>query len=123
MSLARHERILAACDKALAKGYRVEAGAWGVAWNPKRKRWSPLKHCRKRLCPIGALVLTEQPSPDRYCSVPATAAALLGVDIHWIIAFQMEFDGLIEYEGVTAKEVTRGLGERLQALKEGNPDA
>ncbi len=86
------ERIIAACTKALAKGYRVEAGAWGVGWNAKSNKWSPLKIAHKRLCPLGALVLAEQPPPGRYQSVPEAVAKLLGVDMHWVVDFQCAFD-------------------------------
>lgn len=85
-------RIIAACAKAQAKGYRVEAGTWGVGWNAKGNKWAPLKTANKRLCPLGALVLAEQPPPGRYQSVPFAAAQLLGVDMHWVVDFQCAFD-------------------------------
>lgn len=98
------ERIVAACEKARAKGYRVVPGTWGVGWNAKTNKWAPLKTARKCLCPIGALVLAEQPSVGRFHTVPEAAAVLLGVQASWMLDFQSVFDGVVAFgdEGASA---------------------
>lgn len=118
MSDRTAERIIAACEKMQAKGFRVEAGAWGVGWNAKRSKWAPLKSASKRLCPIGALVLTEQPVPGRYQSVPEAAAKLLGVGMHWLVDFQGAFDGVftcVSAGADAAATVFRSLEEQTSA--------
>lgn len=96
------ERIIVACNKMRAKGYRVEAGTWGVGWNAKTNKWSPLKIAAKRLCPLGALVLAEQPPPGRYQSVPEAVSALLGVSMLWVVDFQCAFDDVANCVSVGA---------------------
>ena len=93
-ALMHTKRIISACQVLRAKGYRVEAGTWGVGWNPKSSKWAPLKTANKRLCPLGALVLVEQPPPGPYLSIPWAVSELLGVGIPWVIDFQCAFDGV-----------------------------
>lgn len=112
------ERIIAACSKVQAKGFRVEAGTWGIGWDPAREKWAPFKRASKRLCPLGALVLTEQPPPGRYRTVPEAVVKLLGVDMHWVIDFQCAFDGVADGVGpgaVAAATVFRSLAEQPSA--------
>jgi hypothetical protein len=95
--------------RVLAKDYHLSRGAYGVGWNTKRGRWSPQKGRGMRMCPIGATVVVHQPPVPKVImergrydkreittgSVPAAAAAALGVDIEWIRDFMLAFDGIL----------------------------
>lgn len=117
------ERILVACNKMRAKGYRIEARTWGVGWNAKRNKWAPLKSAGKRLCPLGAVVLAEQPPPGRYQSVPEAVSALLGVSMLWVVDFQCACDGVAKCVSAGSDAATT-VFRSLEALpSEGAPPA
>jgi len=72
------ERVVDAVREAKSKGYMLLAGRWGVMWHGGQ--WiSPDKQC----CPLGALLLKEQPEylNEHGLSIPAKEyfEALFGV--------------------------------------------
>ncbi len=123
MSTQLLRRLQAACERVIAKGYAIYPGHYGIAYDGKRKRWTPVRNAGKRMCPIGAVVLVEQPGPGQHWSVPAAASALLGVDLEWVLDFQATFDGVLA--GLTgdgaqsARAMLTWLAERSPAAPPG----
>lgn len=118
-------RIQAACERVEAKGYTIYPGQYGVAYDGKRKRWTPVRHAEKRMCPLGALVVVEQPKPGEHWSVPLAAFILLGVSLEWVLDFQVTFDGVLlglPGDGAdTARATLTWLAERSPAGLPGSP--
>ena len=80
-------RILQAVRWALDQGYRVSGGEWGV-YQQVDGSWAPKTDAC--LCPLGALLLQEQPAEG---DPEIAAAAVLGVSTRWVFDFTLGVDG------------------------------
>ncbi len=94
--LTKEERLREAMRRVRARGYEVAPGAYGVGFDPVAKKWRPQKSAGKRMCPLGALVVVEQPPLGEPPTVTAAAARLLGVDARWLVCFCWKFDGRVD---------------------------
>lgn len=116
------ERIQAACSRVIAKGYTVQPGKYGIRWNDKQKRWAPMRHAQKCMCPLGALVVVEQPSPGAHATAPFAARVLLGVDIGWIADFQVTLDGVLSGLDGAGADAARQMLTWLEQQSLGAPE-
>lgn len=87
-------RIDAAIETVEARGISLEAGYWGVWSRDGEWTTSDLGSHKDRCCPLGALLLAEQPRPASDDEEPDVCAALaLGRSYGWVAAFIEGFDG------------------------------
>ncbi len=89
-------RILDAVKAAKAQGIEIVQGAWSVRWDAEEKKFVCENNC---CCPLGALLLTEQPEVvgeeediDDAEQLSQVAAAVLGKDEEWTNNFVEAYD-------------------------------
>lgn len=109
----------------LAKGYALRPGQYGVRWSAQQRRWAPMRYAKKCMCPLGALVVVEQPGAGAHRSTVAAACDLLGVDVEWVIDFQVTWDqicpGLASPGADAAREMLTWLEQRSREEPEDSP--
>lgn len=117
-SSTKEDRIRRAMERVRDKGFEVAPGGYGIGFDLAQGKWRHAKLANKRVCPLGALVVVEQPpckDSGPIGSVPAAVAALLGVDLKWVLCFSWKFDGHSDSCACEACE----LGSRLRAEIDG----
>lgn len=111
----KEARIRKAIERVTAKGVEIVPGAACVGYNKEKKRWAILKSAEKKVCPLGALVLVEQ--PEEALSGYAAARDALGVDMKWIVCFNWAFDTGGDACGCDACELGRLFRSEILASK------
>ncbi len=119
------KRLLNACKAAKDKQVEIHSGLWGAQFNDRTREWEqqqfpngadvPDVPC---CCPMGALLLAEQPLPDAGSDHYGTAAHALGVSTNWIDDFTAGFDSIFPDMDVhdVAHPEAFWLGNRFRRL-------
>lgn len=111
-------RIDAAIEKAEARGITLEDGIWGVWVENGEWTTTDLGEHKDRCCPLGALLLAEQPQVDDDDVIADVCAArVLGKDSRWVEAF---IDGFDSEEPAEYRDELYGQGELREAWELGH---
>jgi hypothetical protein len=89
------DRLRDAAKRVRAKGFSVEPGQYGVILNPIQNKWVPRKSANRCMCPLGALVVVEQPPPAEVFpsgSIGAAISRASGRNGKWALCFSWVFD-------------------------------
>lgn len=115
----KEDRIRLAIERVRSRGCTIAPKSWGVGYDLARKKWNPRAAAERCMCPLGALVLVEQPPPG-LMTVPDGARRALGVDGSWTLCFTWAFDGgppCLDASGCEACALGRRFREEMLALE------
>lgn len=107
---ALEQRLIAACEAAIAKGKKITSGIWGVYRGDSG--WD----CGPCCCVFGAVLLVDNPPRDE--RVPYKCAVLervLGIDTGTVAGVMSGFDGVPFAEFRGTRRDAFDLGVRLRA--------
>ena len=86
--------IRSSVERVAERGFKVRPGAYGVRY--RDGKWSCPRYAERHVHPLAAVALTDQPDPGPYESLPAAVAQRLGVDLLWVIDFQLAYDDVAD---------------------------
>jgi hypothetical protein len=99
-------------ERVRSRGCTIVPKLWGVGYDSERSKWNPRSDAGRCMCPLGALVLCEQPPPG-LMTVPEAARRVLGVSGNWTLCFTWAFDGGPPCLSTSGCEAC-ALGQRLR---------